>query len=75
LPILVRTLGLSQTTSEFSASDGPLLAISCFIGDDDINPFTGLLIRGPQNIQPARLSSQAEDEDVFRLAPVPAHVS
>ncbi len=51
------------------------LNTSCFIGDDDINPFTGLLIRGPQDIQPARLSSQDEDEDVFRLAPVPAHVS
>jgi hypothetical protein len=48
---------------------------ACFIGDDDINPFTGLLIRGPKNAQPARLDSQDDDEGVFRLAPVPAHVS
>lgn len=48
---------------------------ACFIGDDDINPYTGLLVRGPQDAQPARLDSQDDDEGVFRLAPVPAHVS
>jgi hypothetical protein len=47
---------------------------ACFIGDDDINPFTGLLIRGPHDVRPARLDAQAEDEGVYRLAPVAAHV-
>jgi hypothetical protein len=47
---------------------------ACFIGDDDINPFTGMLVRGTRDVQPARLDPEAEDEGVFRLAPVPAHV-
>lgn len=78
--VFLRTDEVIATTEEFGDIEiigciAQALKTACFIGDDDINPATGLLIRGPRDIQPARIDLQAEDEGIYRLVSVPAHVN
>jgi hypothetical protein len=78
--VILRTEDVIATTKDIDdvtivGRIAQALKTACFIGDDNINPATGLLIRSPYEIQPARIDLQAEDEGIYRLVSVAAHVN